>query len=274
MKGCRTKTIWRGIFSIFIIICFFSCEEATSNLFEVDENGNVINNSDVNIQKSLINVGVKGYAIDSLYTEFIFNESKNPRIKAFKKGIVTFASNGLVQSVVFNKPEANITNGEKLSYSYNGIKSEMVINKHGFVEEKINRYSDGSTQCQIFYRYDDRGYLKYVHLERPGKERVTIYYDYPNENDGLTIREGSSTYKILMAKNKLDNDGYICNVFSHARAPLTNQYVINPDLYYFGIYGTPIKYLPDSYIVNGVITENGIKKHVVTRVDNYHFFYN
>ncbi|MDR2918308.1 MAG: hypothetical protein LBV72_02955 [Tannerella sp.] len=276
MKGCHTKTLWGGIFSLFIIICFVSCEEATSSLLEIDENGNVSDNLDINIQKSLVDAGIKGYAIDSLYTEFVFTESKNPRIKTFRKGTATFEPNGKLKSIVFNKSEANIAYGEKLSYVCNGIKTEMVLNQYGFVEEKTSRYSDGSLHSLIYYRYDkvNGGYLNYVHLERPGEERVTIYYTYPDENGGLTIREGNSVYKIPMAKNKLSNDGYICNVFSHTKAPLTNQYVINPDLYYFGVYGTPIKYLPDVIMENGVTTENGIKKSVIVKIDDYRFFYN
>ena len=274
MKGCHTKTLWGGIFSLFIIICFISCEEATSDLLEVDENGNVINNSDINIQKSLVDVGIKGYAIDSLYTEFIFTESKNPRIKAFRKGIATFESNGKLKSVAFNKSEANIAYGEKLSYSYNGIRTDMALKKHGCVEEKISRYGDGSIHSLMYYRYDSAGYLSYVHLERPGMDRVTIYYTYPDENGGLTINEGGSIYKIPITKNKLSNEGYICNVFSHTKAPLTNQYVINPDLYYYGVYGTPIKHLPDVFMENGVIFENGVKKTVIARIDDYRFFYN
>lgn len=276
MKECRTKTLWGGIFSLLlIIICLISCEEATSDLFEVDENGNITNNSDINIQKSLVDVGVKGYSIDSLYTEFVFTESKSPRIKAFRKGIATFESNGKLKSIVFNNLEATIGHGEKLSYACNGIKSEMDLNIRGFVKEKYSRYSDGRTHSKVEYRYDDAsGYLQYVHLERPGEERVTIYYTYPDENGGLTIREGSSVYKIRMTKDKLSNEGYICNVFSHTKAPLTNQYVINPDLYYMGVYGTPIKYLPDVVMENGVTTENGVKKRVIIKIDDYRFFYN
>lgn len=272
MKECYTKTIWRCIVSILTILCLVSCESVTSSLLEIDENGNTVDNADINMQKCIVDIGVKGFSIDSLYTEFVFTESKNPRIKAFRKGIATFEPNGKLKSITYNS-DANIIYEENLSYVYNGLKSEMILNTYGFVEEKVSRYSNGQIHSRIYYRYDNEkgGYLKYVHLERPGQDRVTIYYTYPDENGGLTIREGTTVYRIPMTKNK--NEGFICNVFSHAKAPLTNQYVINPDLYYFGIYGTPIKYLPDVIIENGVITRNGNEEHIIVKVDNYRFFY-
>lgn len=280
MKGYHTKTVWGGIVSLFVFLYIVSCETVTSE-FIIDEEGNMVSRSDVSIQKSLIDVGVKGYAIDSLYTEFVFSEGKNSRILSFKKGIAAFEANGRLKSVQF-KPEleSKITyGGSELFYKHNGLQSQIVLNENACIEEVVNRHSDGRMHSIISYTYyKESGYLNYVKLERSGEFPVTIVFRYPDDTGGLTIQEGTRMYRIPLAtdpgtKEKMENVGYVCNVLSHAKAPLTNEYVIVPDLYYLGMYGVPIKYLPDTFIQNGTITENGNKKRVISGVDNYKYFY-
>ena len=279
MKGYHTKTVWGGIVSLFAFLCIVSCETVTSE-FITDEEGNVVSRSDVSIQKSLIDIGVKGYAIDSLYTEFVFSEGKNPRILSFKKGIATFESNGKLKSVKFKSNVELKFKGSEMYYKHdNGLESEIVLNENFCIESVLNRYTDGRTHSMLSYSYyKESGYLNYIKLERVGEKLINIAFRYPDDKDGLTIQEGSKVYRISLAKDpvskdKMENVGYVCNVFSHVKAPLTNEYVIIPDLYYLGLYGVPIKYLPDTFIQNGTVTENGVKKNVILEADNYKFFY-
>lgn len=286
MRNYYTKTLWKGGISLFLLICLLGCESITSDLLEVDENGEIQNNSEVNIRDALVSAGVKGYAIDSLYTEFNFSEGKYVRITSLKKGVITYQDNGLVKDITWGNKDPDIKYSEMLTYKHNGSSSKIEFNNNNFAEV-IENYNGGKPESIVRYRYLKSGYLDYVILERLGEQQVTIYFKYPKGDGsgeygdsptikgGIIINEGGKYYKINLAVQKIENKGYVCNVLRYANAPLTNKYVINPDLYYMGIYGVPIKYLPNVVIENGTITEgDGTKVSVIKRVGNSMFFYN
>ncbi|MDR0349722.1 MAG: hypothetical protein LBH90_09570 [Tannerella sp.] len=287
MKDCCTKILWEGIIFFPLFICLFGCESATSYLTEVDENGEIQHNNGINISNALISTGVKGYAIDSLYTEFGFNKGKHARIASYKKGIVTYQDNGLVKDITWGNIHPEIRYSEVITYKYDSLSSKIAFNNNSFAEV-IENYNKGKLESIARYRYfKSTGYLNYVILERAGKEPVTIYFKYPKDGDsgeygdyptvggGIIIIEGDNHYKINLAIQKIENKGYVCNVLQYANAPLTNKYIINPDLYYMGVYGVPIKYLPDVLVMNSAVTEDdGTKVPVIKQVENCTFFYN
>lgn len=286
MREYYTKTKWGGIWAIFLLLCLFGCESVTSELIEIDENGNQHDNSTINIRNSLVSTGVRGYAIDSLYTEFNFSEGKYIRIISFKKGTIHYQNNVFDKDIVWNKQQPNIRYSENTIYEHSGGKSVIEFNNSMFAES-IENYKGGKLESVVRYRYLKSGYLNYALLERPGEQPITIRFKYPKTagssesgdsptiDGGIIIDEGGKQYKINLAIQKFENKSYVCNVLRYANAPLTNKYVINPDLYYMGIYGVPIKYLPDEMIVNGVVTDQqGKKVSVINQVGNWKFFYN
>lgn len=285
MRGYYTKTIWRGILAISLSLCLLGCENLTSDLMEIDENGKEHNNSEINIRNSLVSAGVKGYAIDSLYTEFGFSEGKYTRILSLKKATAYYQNNGQIKDIKWNNEHPNIRYSEKTIYEYAGGRSEIEFNNNMFAE-LVENYKGGKLESIVRYRYQKSGYLNYVILERPGEQPMNIYFKYPKADGsggngdcptvegGIIIEEAGRQYKINLAMQKLENKHYVCNVLRYGNAPLTNKYVINPDLYYMGIYGVPIKYLPDEIVANGVVTDlEGGKVSVINQVGNWKFFY-
>jgi hypothetical protein len=234
------------------------CEEITPEIKEK-----------VNLVESLIAVGLKGYAIDSVYTEFDFYRGANARITGFRKGIIRH-ENGTVQSIQWSGTSPKIEyGGSYINYSYEGLRSEIRLNAHGFAEFVTNRYSSGDLQSSLKYVYDAAGRIEYVLVERPGKEPVYVTYRY--QDDSVSIQEEGIEYRIpLDMVQRQDDAGYICDVLRFGASPLSKAYIIIPDLYYQGIYGTPVKYLPAEMIESKSLS-NGTQS--IIRVGNSHFFY-
>jgi hypothetical protein len=258
------KVISRYLIAVFALGFVTGCEEITPLLTE----------GKVDIVNSLIKVGLKGYAIDSVYTEFDFYHGTNARITGFRKGIIRH-ENGTIQSIQWSYASPLVEyGGSYINYSYEGLRSEIRLNAHGFAENVTNRYSDGSLQSVLGYVYDAAGRLQYVRVERPGLEPVYVVYEY--KDDAISIMEEGIVYRMPLsvqednAVKRRDNVGYICDVLRFGPSPLTKAYVIIPDLYYQGIYGTPVKYLPAEMIESRDLP-NGSQS--ITRVGNSHFFY-
>jgi hypothetical protein len=227
----------------------------------------------VNLVESLISVGLKGYAVDSVYTEFDFYQGASPRITAFRKGIIRY-EDGAGQSIRWSAASPAIEyGGSSINYTYEGLRSEIMLNAYGFADNVTNRYDDGSLQSRLEYSYDVAGRLTHVRVERPGLLPEYAVYEYTD--DEILIRDGGFVYRIPLSirgggneVNKQENIGYICDVLRLGGSTLTNAYAIIPDLYYQGIYGTPVKYLPveiESY-------RDGSHSSII-RVGNNHFFY-
>jgi len=264
------------------LLLLSGCEGVVTPLEEVDENGNRVDNSGINVPEQLHEIGIVGYAIDKSYTEFLYDTAKNIKIKGMRKATVGNTSDAITWSSV--NPALQYGGVCAILYSYNGLNSEITLNDHYFAETVINKDGNGSVQSRIEYQYNSAGYLSWAKVERKGVETPSsVWFNYPdwsNANDNtITIEEypGPKTYRIQLAVNqygpkagtRMQNIGYVCDVLRFANAPLTNEYIINPDLYYLGIYGTPVKYLPNETI------ENGEKDKVLTivRVGDTRYYY-
>ncbi|MDR1331100.1 MAG: hypothetical protein LBK07_03265 [Tannerella sp.] len=261
-----------GIVFFFIFLFFCGCESRMPPL-----------PGRVSLLDTIYKSGLTGYAIDSVYTELAYDLSgKNIRLKALRKGIIGASSGS--NSVTWKSEEAVISYGSgyaDIIYSYKGIRSEIVLNESYFAESVISRYSDGALHSNVDYTYNAWGYLDRVRVERPGQEAVVIIYKYPNpeaENvNDILIEEhpGPTVYRItLTAKGgsgaeRQDNDAYVCNVLRFGNAPVTNEYVINPDLYYLGLYGIPWHHLPGEEVEKNALTG----KPAVVRVGSHRYFY-
>ena len=70
-------------------------------------------------------------------------------------------------------------------------------------------------------------------------ELRSVYVSYKYVGNTIEISDGG-----YLELSSADNLGYVCNVLDFANSPHTSKYVINPDLYFLNIYGTPIFKLP------------------------------
>ncbi|MDR1454619.1 MAG: hypothetical protein LBJ01_03110 [Tannerella sp.] len=263
-KKISINAIGRCLITAFALWFATGCEDITPVLTE----------GKVDIVESLLDIGLKGYAIDSVYTEFEFYRGATSRITGFRKGIIRH-ENGAVQSIQWSSTSPTVVyGGSYIHYSHEGIQSDIMLNAYGFADDVTNRHSDGSLQSRMVYTYDAAGRLLYVRVERPGLEPVYEAYEYGDDailiiEEGivypipLSVRDGNSTVK-------QENAGYICDVLRFGTSPLT-RYIIIPDLYYQGIYGTPVKYLPAG-MIEVRDSGNGVQS-AITRVGNSHFFY-
>jgi hypothetical protein len=133
---------------------------------------------------------------------------------------------------------------------------------------KVRATRGGGLLYSVEYQYDREGRLGIVGIMRPGEADKWIYYTYPAE-DSIVINEfdGGDVYTVRLSKEV--NTGYVCNVLAFAEAPLTNKYVINPELYFLNIYGKPIEYLP----VGETVQRIGNNDNRLSRVGKYYYKY-
>lgn len=226
----------------------------------------------VDMVGTLLDIGLKGYAVDSLYTEFDFYRGKTARISSFRKGIIHY-ENGQIESIA--SPSVTY-GGSSIVYTYEGIQSTIMLDPHGFAEEVTNRYGNNQLHSQLFYFYTAAGYLKEVRVERPGQTPTSVIYQY--DDAFISIIEDNVVRQIPLYQQganggaKQENAGYVCDVLRHGGSPLTNGYAIIPDLYYQGIYGIPVKYLP-AEAVESRINPSHPSATSITRVGNWNFFY-
>ncbi|MDO4704568.1 hypothetical protein [Tannerella sp.] len=276
MSIYHLQNISKSFWAFCVLIVMTGCEVRSSDLIEIDEYGNRVNNNGIDIETSLLGVGMKAYALDSIYTELMVEQQKTgkPKIVGFRKGMVADDR----KHVSWDKENPSIKYGYDYTYSYkNYVYKILSLEDHGFVED-MEVWKDGNLYVQLKYHYDGGGYLSRVEVLN---KRSVVYFRYnylnaENRSNSVTIIEEPEGryYTVRLSSRKIENKGYICNVLRYAGAPLTNEAIINPDLYYLGIYGTPVKYLPDVPIESGSYRDaKGDVHGVYSRVGHYQYFY-
>lgn len=152
--------------------------------------------------------------------------------------------------------------------SIRGINYEIFLanTKGGFRIETL-KASDGNTVLYtVDYSFDkdnrlEKALISGSLLGNPGKpESVWVTYKY--EGNKITVSDGGS-----VELSTEENVGNVCNVLDFAGSPNTSTYVINPDLYFLKIYGTPISKLPRDQEVS--YTDN----NQLSRVGKYYYEY-
>ena len=81
MSIYHLQNAWKNFRIFFLFIGMAGCEVHTSDLIEIDEHGNRINNNGIHIETFLLSVGMKAYALDSVYTELMLEQQKTGRVK-------------------------------------------------------------------------------------------------------------------------------------------------------------------------------------------------
>ncbi|MDR2914323.1 MAG: hypothetical protein LBV74_05775 [Tannerella sp.] len=129
------------------------------------------------------------------------------------------------------------------------------------VEEVLAKIN-GAQLYRVLYFYDESGRLKQASIEGVSTQQVYTHYTY--EGNTIIIDDVGIEYKIELSSE--DNTGNVCNVLDYADAPYTSNYVINPDLYFLNIYGTPVSKLPRGH-------EVAFNKEKLSRVGKYYYEY-
>ncbi|MGP1421145.1 MAG: hypothetical protein ACTTKI_06125 [Tannerella sp.] len=276
MSIYHLQNAWKNFRIFFLFIGMAGCEVHTSDLIEIDEHGNRINNNGIHIETSLLSVGMKAYALDSVYTELMLEQQKTGRVKivGFRKGMIGEDQ----KQISWDKKHPHIRYGYDYTYYDKSYEYKILsLEDHGFVED-MEVWKDSNLYAQLKYHYDQGGYLSKVEILN--KRSVVLFqYDYLNakkRSNSITIIEEPEGryYTVQLSSRKIENKGYVCNVLRYAGSPLTNEVIINPDLYYLGIYGTPVKYLPDVPIESGSYRDaKGDVQGVYSRVGPCQYFY-
>ena len=275
-------------FLLPLLMMLASCEITSSDLFEVDENGKRVNNSDIRIGTSLLDVGMTAYTLDTVCTELIMTRQKNGavQITGFRKGTVIRDENGTIDSIAWDWRRPEVRYGYDYRYVWGDYEYRILsLEDHGFVEdmEIWKRGKNGAKDrlyAQLTYSYDYAGYISEVEIPNL-QTTVRFKYHYRNKTryaNSISIIEihqkDTTTYTLKLAPAKIQNTGYVCNVLRYAGSPVTNEYILNPDLYYLGIYGTPVKLLPDAIIERGLYRDSEGELHsVYSRVGSDYYFY-
>jgi len=169
---------------------------------------------------------------DSIRTNLAYNS--DDRLSGFSTYV--FDSYVFSGNVRYSSGSIYCTVGEvaysiQLSNTRGGIRAESI---------KVTTLS-GSLLYFLEYAYHEDGRLKMARLDGVDPYQP-IFCNYKYEGNTIIIDDAGTEYRLELSSE--ENSGYVCNVLDYAEAPITSQYIINPDLYFLNIYGTPIKYLP------------------------------
>ena len=150
--------------------------------------------------------------------------------------------------------------------SINGLDYEISLSntKGGAVVEEVKAKRGNALEHAVQYWYDDQNRLKTARVD--GQDAKAVYTNYKYEADRVIVEEGGHNFPIELSSS--NNLGNVCNVLDFAGARLTSKYVVNPDLYFLGIYGAPISKLPQGQEVE--YTEDNQK---LLRVGKYSYEY-
>jgi hypothetical protein len=112
---------------------------------------------------------------------------------------------------------------------------------------------------KVIYFYDDQGRLSSTEINVAHEGRSNAYYTrYEYSESSIKIID-DNIYEIQLGDE--ENTGYVFNVLSHSEAPLTSQYVFNPELYFLNIYGKPVEKLPQGIMVTRTSNSVRIGQH-------------
>lgn len=163
------------------------------------------------------------------------------------KTLMTYGSKGLSEySLLVNDAlvcKASVGySSSKIFCTINGISYDIQLSntKGGARTEGVLATVNGARLYNTQYWYDGAGRLIKACIEGVGPQPVYTHYKY--EEGCVVIDDVGTEYRINLSLE--DNLGYVCNVLDYADAPYTSNYVINPDLYFLNIYGTPVAQLP------------------------------
>ena len=145
---------------------------------------------------------------------------------------VKYTPNGLLCSI----------NGIDYSVKWDAIKGASRASS-------VTATIDGATYYKVEYSYDSEGRLALAAVGYAGSYNGEItYVSYKYNESSILINDSGTIYEIMLSAE--DNTGYVCNVLDFANSYHTSNFIINPDLYYLNIYGTPVMKLPSGYSVS------------------------
>ena len=177
MSIYHLQNAWKSFRIFFLFVGMAGCEVHTSDLIEIDEHGNRINNNGIHIETSLLSVGMKAYALDSVYTELMLEQQKTGRVKivGFRKGMIGEDR----KHISWDKKHPRIRYGYDYTYYDKAYEYKILsLEDHGFVED-MEVWKDSNLYVQLRYHYDQGGYLSRVEILNK-RSVIHFRYDYLN----------------------------------------------------------------------------------------------
>lgn len=186
------------------------------------------------------------------------------------KTLMTYGSKGLSEYNMYVYDnlvcKTNVSySSSRISCTIHGVSYDIQLanTKGGARAESVMATVNKARLYSILYRYDTEGRLVQADIE--GVADNVVYTHYKYDGNTIIIDDVGTEYRINLSSE--DNIGYVCNVLDYADAPYTSKYVINPDLYFLNIYGTPVSKLPYGH---DVVFCDGKK---LSRVGKYYYEY-
>ena len=228
MKSMRLCFL-RSFMVLFIGIAFVSCDEPTLEIpfFQISQ----VSVYEKGPVRTHMTYGYRGL---SEYQVYIDDSHACTSTVKYSSGNIYCVINDVAYDI-------------KLSNTKGGTRAENIT---------ATNTKTGGRLYYVEYEYDDLGRIWRARIDGIGDRPAYTHYVY--ENNGITIDDVGTSYRIELSSEK--NKGYVCNVLDYSNAPYTCSYVINPHLYYLNIYGTPVDILPYGYEIsysNGNISRVG-----------------
>jgi hypothetical protein len=203
----------KSFLALFVGFAFVSCDEAILEIpyYPFSQ----VSKYEKDSLRTHMSYGIKGLSDISVYIDDSHISTSAVR---YKTGSISCVINGFEYDI-------------KLSNTKGGIRAEMIT------------VSDAKTKARSYsveYEYDHLSRLVLARINGVAEHPAYTHYIY--DSNGITIDDAGTYFRIDLSSE--NNKGYVCNVLDYSNAHFTCTYVINPNLYFLNIYGTPVETLP------------------------------
>jgi hypothetical protein len=178
------------------------------------------------------------YQKDSLTLEVSYNERNS--ITGYKR----YINNSLASQAYL------IYKGDNIQCAIDGVYYSIFWEniKGGVRVTELTATINGAQYFTTNYTYNEEGRLIIAAIHTVGGP---FYVRYEYEGSTLRVIEMGEIYvENPFELGNEENTGNVCNVLGLLDLPLTNKFVIIPELYYLNIYGAPIRQIPADFAVS------------------------
>ncbi|MDR3309391.1 MAG: hypothetical protein LBS80_05505 [Tannerella sp.] len=180
-------------------------------------------------------VRLSEYQMDTLRTVFNYNQNGLTGFDHYEDGILKEHAYLEYRATNICYVSAGITHTLEFFPSKGGLRVQY------------DRATIGDAELYYLeYQYDAEGRLHQAYYAATRTAPLWVIFTYTGDNS-IEIDEQGQKYTISLSSE--DNTGYVCNVLGFPETAYTSRYIINPDLYYLGIYGKPVGKLPANQAV-------------------------
>ena len=179
---------------------------------------------------------VSKYQKDSMELLMTYNKyANNSNVAEFNR----YINNTLVSKAFV------VYKGDNIQCSIDGVHYTIQWEniRGGVRVSELTATINGAQYFTTSYRYYPDGRIRYASVSTFGGPYET-FFEY--EDTYIEVMDkGFVKYRIMLGGE--ENTGNVCNVLGFLEAPITNQFVIIPELYFLNIFGAPIDRLPGNF---------------------------